>query len=1583
MPHRSSAPATRARQPDAPRALSAPPAQPQWHATGLLLTLAVLTTGCLLSGPLMRLAGALEVVAPDHDEDEPLTATGVFLPRERLRERQFDQAQRLIAAGRMADATTLLDEMLAAEDDFFLEGEEADDQTFQSMKTRVNDLIGSLPPAGRDAYKLQFRSRADRALAAAVAADDQDDIVQVARRWFHTEAGQRAAIMTAEVLLEAGQPLAAAAWLDRIENSPHRLLPVAVADAVAFMRAAAELATADPAVRPDLSERITGLPKAGRLAAAPLPRGDAVSDHLLTTQLAAALAPQATPGANRPAAADWPLRRGSPSRNPVTSADRPLLVPRYRVPLTLHPEEQRLLAERREYFSEQDLPILPAGTPVAVGNTVVVHSRAGVVAIDFETGKRTWLQGQLTSSVIVDDDDDDEGREGLHPLDSLFRDTASTSLASDGQRVFVVESPRRSTSPLRQRNPAAAAPSANRLIAYDLEDGHVHWQLPHETEKPQDRWFLGSPLPLGNELYVLVEQRQQIRLDVLAADTGETVWSQPLAEVDIDHAIASRQERRFAGLSPAFAHGVLICPTGAGATIAVDATTRTLRWAYQFAIPKAATIHRLGNGMQVEMGVPRGRTGGGWLDSVPTIAGNHVLLTPVSSDDLHCLDLRNGVVQWKIPRNEHLTIAGVVGSRVLLLGQQAATAISIDDGQVLWGTQDGFDESRLCGRPLLTENRLFVPLTTPAVAEFDLATGRLVGSSPGRDQTLPGNLIAHRGEILSQGLDTLDAYHQTTVLEQAIETALQTKPDDPWAIGWRGHLRLAAGETTAGLNDLRSVFGPAGTQPAPAVVARAIRFALDHDFPAAADCWQEGVRLADSARLAAAIHQAAAAGSFAANKPAAAWAVCQNYLASVPPGQPAAIPEPLVPDRADPSLWLADSRWFQRQIHRLLDGPGQTGLTVPPAVREQVAEDLAATLTTAREQPTLAEQCAALRLAIDRVGNQPSAREAQESLLAALASLAAEQSGTAFQDRQLEHDLLDLQLRESPRAGLPLSSAAGQPSASVSETAWPPGRVEVSKQDVPAGNGDMFQTASPVSLTHTADSAFPGATLEARNDTLALRDRYGRPIGSPLVLDLPRQQGRQFLGGDPRLAATTAFLVSRVLLVQTTGSLLAYEIGEPVHGENRLLWTMVHPTADSPLRYTSRIREETDRLLRPLGLLRLGSQAGPQPLHQVLRTPDFRLGQPQLTGVPVIHGTTLELRDLQTGRILWRRRQIAAQAEAFGDRDLLCLITPEGSDSLVLSMTDGRQVAQHDLPPRPQRLAAVGRQLLVLADDVSDAEQLTLTTLDAANGETTPAGTCDRMARAVRTAHGLLMTVDPQGQLTTFDVAGSRVMFSTKLPAMVADLRQIACIPWNDRYLVFISRNETARDKQRFNGIGMIQPFSVRGEPRTIETGSLWALDRLTGDQLWSGPASVQRHVLHVPQPAGLPVMVFARRLHMDRSGQPGGRPVPDRPRQSLLCLDKRTGAMLHLDDKILLEPRESALAASLEIKGDPITASVHLQMRPRHQIGGTFPEVVLRFTDEPAVAAAPFRAEDHPLVYTDIASEFQFWLEKAIMLFE
>ena len=116
-----------------------------------VLGVAVLSPDGLFSWSIRRLA------AQEAEE----SGGGVALPTDRLRERQFDQANRLIEAKRFADAATLLDEMLAAAEDVFLEEGLSRGQTSRSMKTRATELIGSLPAAGftrRQAGGQQSRS---------------------------------------------------------------------------------------------------------------------------------------------------------------------------------------------------------------------------------------------------------------------------------------------------------------------------------------------------------------------------------------------------------------------------------------------------------------------------------------------------------------------------------------------------------------------------------------------------------------------------------------------------------------------------------------------------------------------------------------------------------------------------------------------------------------------------------------------------------------------------------------------------------------------------------------------------------------------------------------------------------------------------------------------------------------------------------------------------------------------------------------------------------------------------------------------------------------------------------------------------------------------------------------------------------------------------------------------------------------------------------------------------------------------------------------------------------------------------------
>jgi hypothetical protein len=107
---------------------------------------------------------------------------------------------------------------------------------------------------------------------------------------------------------------------------------------------------------------------------------------------------------------------------------------------------------------------------------------------------------------------------------------------------------------------------------------------------------------------------------------------------------------------------------------------------------------------------------------------------------------------------------------------------------------------------------------------------------------------------------------------------------------------------------------------------------------------------------------------------------------------------------------------------------------------------------------------------------------------------------------------------------------------------------------------------------------------------------------------------------------------------------------------------------------------------------------------------------------------------------------------------------------------------------------------------------------------------------------------------------------------------------------------------------------------------------------------------------------------------------VPDQPRHSLLCIDKRTGGLLHLDDRILIEPRHAAATAELRITGEPATGKVRLLIESRQRGGAGGREIVLQFTGLPAERPQPFRAEEKPLVYTDVLSELKYWIERALL---
>jgi len=1618
---------------------------------------------------------------------------GIGFPSDRLRERQFDRGRRLVADQRWSDAATLFDEILASDRDCFFRTDRQQ-RTWQSIKSETNRLIGGFAKPGREAYELQFRARAERMLEQAVAAGDSAGIVAVARRWFHTPAGYRATLLAAIESLEVNQPLAAAAWLDR-------LAPAAGAAAfeptLSIMRAVAWLRAGDGPAAAAILEQARNRGRsvvrlAGKDMTLSFPAGGGLA---WLTGIVGEPKHHAGRHGGGWSGTDWAMHRGDPARNGVVVASCPLLAPRYRVPLARHPEESRLLEARRRLHSEQELAVLPAGGPLAVDGTILVHTSLGLLAVDFETGKRIWLQSGAGGTSLRAQAPDGDG--GGDPTDAgaggafsgVFEDATSGIMASDGRLVFVVESHadamslpqagmdfRQGVRPMGGFQVRGGWRGGNTLSAYDVADrGALRWRLPARNGAVGDEaglpaastaWYLGAPLPVGEQLLVLVEEKGEIRLDVLDANSGLLEWSQPFAEVDEERAIDNRDShaRRLAGLSPALAEGVLVCPTGAGAVVAIDLATRTLLWAHEYPQPRQADVMVLPNGMRVARNGPIGggfggdggreQRGGHWLDSAPILAGGRVLLTPGESQELLCLDLRRGTTVWRLPRKDRLYVAGVVAGRAIVVGRRGVEALDLGNGRVVWQRPLVADQGSPSGRGILTANRLFLPLDTPEVLEVDLADGSIVSRSPARGNAVPGNLLAYRGEVISQGGDSLDVFHQSAALELRIETALKADPQDAWALLWRGQLELDRGAIASGIALVREAHALQPARVPSSIVATALLFALQRDFPQAAPIWREAVALSGSPATAIVALRATVDGFLRTGDLPQAWEALQQLMAFSAPGEPdtvfengasvelAGAADGLVVDGADQRLCVAPVRWIQGRLAEMV------AKAAPPLRAELdafAARELAAAMVAAPAAGGgKADRITRLREFVERFGRHEKALEARRQLAEALhEAIETVATGDDGRGRVVERDFVLLDLarvggpadREHAAAMLAGVRRAfgGGPADAVGQSvggeagAWPIGRVVQRRGTVTRAAGAVQGDPGNVRFVRSrlmnipvfsgSDSFLPGIELavdEHQQSGIIAMDGYGRPIGDAFGIK-PRSDAARLVPMFQSGGTDEAAVVGRVVFVRAGANVAAFEMaGAGGAGQdkarNRPLW-MIADKSDStgePRGMGFVMNVNAGRVARQ-GNIPLGARVSEPRNTDESRRQGAAAGLARCTGVAIMADRTLKVYEPLTGRLLWERQRLPAASELFGDDDFLCVCPVDGRNAIVLSMADGRVVRTLDLPGSEGRLLISGRQILSVrpsgessrpakasqqvahAENTPQADQadghhrtpgqtgqgwartVCLDLLDPVDGRQRSLGEYPGESRAAAAGDGRLAVVEPSGDLSLLDLENAAVIFRSRLSEMPAGLESLRVLSWMDRYLVLVGRAETAEEQRQLDSLGAVTPLPGmpgREMPQLV-TGSLWAVDAASGDMLWPVPATVLRHSLQGQCSSQLPVLLFARSIQSARE--------PERQRLSVLCLDKRTGQAVYVDDRFngRAAPRPDMMGVSCCISGDPVTHTIALSQGRRDA-----PELQLEFTGGPTAPRPPFQAAAaRASAPVDPLVEIEYWIKKALTI--
>lgn len=697
------------------------------------------------------------------------------------------------------------------------------DGTLTSGRLAAARLLLQLPDEQRRDREDRVGGRARTQLDQAVRSGNLRDLAETASRYFGTLAGYDAANRLATRLLDGGDYALAARWLILLRDANS-----------AFSR--------DPAwqKRTQLVLAVTGLEDDED--------GPDESDRAL-----ASLAKTLIPAAPH-AVENWLLPGGHASRHARTSGGKPVLFPRWTTATVTGPRLQESIDRLFEDLSEQRESAIPAALPICVDGKLISRTLRGIEVIDVETGRRLWTTAERNSVERILDGASHKqkvnvdspvqgpfawgfGVPGFDAADSpaiasgplsqfLFQNAAQGAISSNGQLVYSVEDdPVLTLGRTSIRNssgidegPEPGSATTNRLTATDLRTGRIAWQAGGPPagavfDQPlAGLFFMGAPVPAGDDLFVVALKEQDVRLYCLDPLSGEPRWSQLLAFSDQtpDRDLL----RRIWSAQPAVAHGVVVCPTNVGWLVGVDRTTGTVLWTHRYSTKKrrllTPSFDPFGDGGLTSMASEP--VNSRWAATPPVIAGRRVYITPAESkrpDDpssgmIVCVDLFSGRRLWQKSRGNGRYLAGVVDDLAVVVENDAVLAYG-KTGRPQWDVDLPREVGAPSGRGVITESTLWLPTLNQKLVQIDLKEGRIAErfSLPEGSRPL-GNLVMYRGKLISVHAAEITAFEQSAALQQRLATLRARGEHDPQIAMLDARLALSNDDAGRAINVLKN-----------------------------------------------------------------------------------------------------------------------------------------------------------------------------------------------------------------------------------------------------------------------------------------------------------------------------------------------------------------------------------------------------------------------------------------------------------------------------------------------------------------------------------------------------------------------------------------------------------------------------------------------------------------------------------------------------------------------------------------------------------------------------------------------------------
>ena len=1505
-------------------------------------------------------------------------ASSAFMPAERGVILLLDRTRQLLAENRYSEAVQCLDRILSGSEDFFFKAE-TDSSVHRSIKTEARRLLGSIHPSGRQSYELQFGSLARSMLDEAVETGNMAAIAEVARRFFHTEAGYEATYLLGMHHMDHGRPLVAALTLRRLYDESPRSTSTQYEPSLSLSMARSWLAAEMPeearealdALRESYRDRIItiegrGVPLFGT--------NDDSVEWLLAT-----LGTEKT--SETPEPTNWKVRGGSPQRNAISKASRPLLSPNWSVPATDHPAVETLIHQLRRQQEEREEPLLPGLHPLVVDDVVLMRTATNLLAVDLETGKRLWevpandpfetllnppLEGHVSRQPNIE--------AGLRLR--LWGDAVFGTLASDGRQVFAVEDlqlplpaiyTRGLMVPGNVRSSSASLLTSNRLAAFDLRsEGKLRWEIggSHAEKLPlAGAFFLGPPLPLLGDLYVLAEIDGEVRVLALDAKSGKLLWEQQLAVVD--QTVHQDSLRRVSGVSPSYADGVLICPTSHHSIVALELTTRSLLWGYSYAELEHADEQRRGRfaTFQHRLANPEER----WTDSSLVVADGCVLATPTDSEQLHCLSLRDGKLLWHAPREDKLFIATVDHGKVVVATRKGLTALNLDNGEPAWKTPlaECPTNSQPSGHGFSDGELYYLPLTGSKLMIVRLATGNVEQVVRSRHGRTLGNLVCHKGKIVSQRADSIESYHQLEALRREVNERLATRPDDARALALRGEILWDDGNLNAAVDCFRKSYRMSDTLRTRTLFREAMLDGLKKDFAVYHAFRDEIESLLETADDWATFHRLIvngweAAGEYDKTLAEFRLLVDLDFRHSADEGID-------LDAQIGEDYSVRQHRWIRT---RLLD----LAKAVPAGTRTELLRWVDEKLRSQQETSGPDEIGRALRY----FDGLPETRKYKETWIERLVAdgRLTEAELALMQDVRPSSGDADSQTTER---WVSLLVNADRPADAASllseiETRWP---------DVPFGDNQSrrqwavdyanrhdtirqsrLQVPWPRGLVKTslAESERENVALAYSGSYTPFENTRGR-FFADLVIEHRRHQDQQIVAKNASgqvewrfslssISERERYPVNQVLTgVDSCGHLLILSLGNQIIALDTLAMTedgtptiAWHETLDQ-MDLLPQSRRNVPVQLRN-GQNWLGAQ-NPMAGGGHTSGTTFVVGEHL---VCLKRSRSCTALDPATGNVLWERSDMSAQSLVFGDDRHVLITSPQTDEAIVLRAEDGAELKSCPIPPREQRLMTLGREILCWEPHTRQAdndpvrhEELRLCLIDPLESDENRvvwgplSYDAKSKPRPQLVNHDLLAVFTPEGKFQLIRLTDGKVLIDTQIETKKS-LSDIVVFPREGHYLVVANDNSSGRNpKRHVSPIGGLRS-------RRIGHAKVYCFDS-EGAPVWEQPTVVEDHSLPLVQPKKAPCLTFARMVRETTPGQPRETGA------EVLCLDTRSGA-------IVAEERLARASHALEIVAVPEESKVEIRMQQE--------TLSLLFTDEPIPEGGyphgTARAPDSPL---------------------